>query len=622
MNAFGGASVREALDSAVIAITAGGSETPRLDAEILLADALGVDRAALFTDPAREVAGPAVRAFQDAVRRRSAGREPVAYITGRRGFRQLELAVDARVLVPRPETELLVEIGIELLADGARVADVGTGSGAIALALAQERPDLELVATDLSADALLVARANAVRLGLDRIEFREGDLLAGAIAVDAVLSNPPYVADGERGRARAGDHAPRAAGRALRRRRRARRDPAARAGGGRRGRRAAGDRGRGGPGGGGRGAHARRRLSRGRGAPRPRRHRTRRDRIAVSAFERCIAAGGVAVFPADTVYGLACDPTSAAAVERLYALKGRPADKPAAVMFFALEQALAALPELGPRLRGALEALLPGAVTLLLPNPLARYPLACGPDPWTLGLRVPAPGPLGGVTIAVLQSSANHTGGADPRTLAQVDPGAARGRRPRRRRRCAAGHAVDGRRPARLRARRDVVGAARGRRLGHGVGRGPPNTMKSMRIAIASDHAGFELKEHVKARLQSAGHDVVDVGPANDESTDYPRYARPAARLVAEGDAERGVLVCGSGVGVAIVANKVPGVRAVNAHDAEEAQLSRAHNDANVVTLSGRRLDGEQADEIVRAFLEAEFEGGRHARRVALIEER
>src|SRR6476646_650662 len=114
--------------------------------------------------------------------------------------------------------------------------------------------------------------------------------------------------------------------------------------------------------------------------------------------------------------------------------------------------------------------------------------------------------------------------------------------------------------------------------------------MKSMRIAIASDHAGFELKEHVKAQLQNAGHDVVDVGPATDESTDYPRYARPAARLVAEGDADRGVLVCGSGVGVAIVANKVPGVRAVNAHDPDEAAMSRRHNDVNVLALAGRRL--------------------------------
>src|SRR5215218_11296868 len=141
-----------------------------------------------------------------------------------------------------------------------------------------------------------------------------------------------------------------------------------------------------------------------------------------------------------------------------------------------------------------------------------------------------------------------------------------------------------------------------------------------MRIAIASDHAGFDLKEHVKAQLAAAGHDVVDVGPETDDSVDYPTFAKPAARLVAEGDAERGVLVCGSGVGVSIVANKVPGVRAVNAHDPEEAQLARAHNDANVVTLSGRRLDGEQADAIVQAFLDADFEGGRHARRVELIE--
>ena len=140
-----------------------------------------------------------------------------------------------------------------------------------------------------------------------------------------------------------------------------------------------------------------------------------------SEFEACIAAGGVAVFPADTVYGLACDPTSRDAVARLYALKGRPADKPAAVMFFALGAALHALPELGPRTRGAIEALLPGAVTLLLPNPLARYPLACGHDPWPLGLRVPAAGVLADVRVPVMQSSANLSGGADPRSLDEVD---------------------------------------------------------------------------------------------------------------------------------------------------------------------------------------------------------
>jgi L-threonylcarbamoyladenylate synthase len=142
------------------------------------------------------------------------------------------------------------------------------------------------------------------------------------------------------------------------------------------------------------------------------------------AFERCVAAGGVALFPADTVYGLACDPRSPAAVARLYGLKGRPPDKPAAVMFFAVERALATLPELGPRTRAALLALLPGAVTVLLANPRQRFELACGPDRDTLGLRVPALAPpiaaLGAVRTAVLQSSANPAGAAEARSLDAV----------------------------------------------------------------------------------------------------------------------------------------------------------------------------------------------------------
>jgi L-threonylcarbamoyladenylate synthase len=137
-------------------------------------------------------------------------------------------------------------------------------------------------------------------------------------------------------------------------------------------------------------------------------------------FERTIAAGGVVLFPADTVYGLACDPGSGAAVERLYALKGRPPDKPAAVMFFSLAAALAALPELGARTRAALEALLPGAVTLLLPNPRGRFPLACASDPATLGLRVPDLPALAAARVPVLQTSANRAGGADARRLADV----------------------------------------------------------------------------------------------------------------------------------------------------------------------------------------------------------
>ncbi len=142
-----------------------------------------------------------------------------------------------------------------------------------------------------------------------------------------------------------------------------------------------------------------------------------------------------------------------------------------------------------------------------------------------------------------------------------------------------------------------------------------------MRIAVGADHAGFTLKEHIKATLQAAGHEVVDVGTDSTESVDYPQYAAAAARLVASGEAERGVIACGSGVGVAMVANKVHGIRAVDGHDPDEAELSRRHNDANVLTLSGSRLDAAQADAIVERFLATAFDGGRHARRVDQITE-
>jgi ribose 5-phosphate isomerase B len=142
-----------------------------------------------------------------------------------------------------------------------------------------------------------------------------------------------------------------------------------------------------------------------------------------------------------------------------------------------------------------------------------------------------------------------------------------------------------------------------------------------MVIAVGSDHAGYHLKEHVKAVLAAAGHDVRDVGTASAHSVDYPAFAQHAATLVAEGEVERAVIACGSGVGVAIVANKIPGVRAVNAHDPSEAEMARRHNDANVVTLSGARLAPIDADLIVARFLRTAFEGGRHARRVGQIAE-
>lgn len=140
-----------------------------------------------------------------------------------------------------------------------------------------------------------------------------------------------------------------------------------------------------------------------------------------------------------------------------------------------------------------------------------------------------------------------------------------------------------------------------------------------MKIAIASDHAGFELKSSIAAALAERGHEVEDYGTDTSESVDYPDFAEPAARAVAAGEADRGVLVCGSGVGVAIVANKIDGVRAVHAHDAEEASMSRRHNDTNVVTLGERTCPPGQAIEIVESFLGTDFEAGRHERRVEKI---
>jgi release factor glutamine methyltransferase len=192
--------VREALEAATDALRAAGVDTPRLDAEVLLGHVLGADRAALLGHGDEGVAPADARALGNAVRRR-VRREPVAYITGSKGFRRIELAVDRRVLIPRPETELLVEVALEL--QPATVLDVGTGSGAIALAIADELPDVTVVGIDSSEGALEVARANAKRLGYEaRVTFRIGDgatysRLPGTSRPDLVVANLPYVADAD-----------------------------------------------------------------------------------------------------------------------------------------------------------------------------------------------------------------------------------------------------------------------------------------------------------------------------------------------------------------------------------------------------------------------------------------
>jgi release factor glutamine methyltransferase len=186
---------REALAAAERRLAAAGVPEPRVDAEWLLAHALGVTRSALAL--AGDVPAEAEEAFGGLVERR-ARREPLAYVLGEWGFRRLTLRTDARALVPRPETEVVVDRCLALLAgvESPRVLDVGAGTGAIALALADEHPGARVTAVDVSPDALALARENAVRTGL-ALELREGGLEAAAEGWDLVVSNPPYVAPAE-----------------------------------------------------------------------------------------------------------------------------------------------------------------------------------------------------------------------------------------------------------------------------------------------------------------------------------------------------------------------------------------------------------------------------------------
>jgi ribose 5-phosphate isomerase B len=140
-----------------------------------------------------------------------------------------------------------------------------------------------------------------------------------------------------------------------------------------------------------------------------------------------------------------------------------------------------------------------------------------------------------------------------------------------------------------------------------------------MKIAIGADHAGFALKEKLRQRLIEQGHEVVDFGTASGDSCDYPDYARPVARDVAEGRADRGLLVCFTGIGMAMAANKIAGVRAAPARSEDEVRLTREHNDANILTLGAKYLDETRAAALIDLFLGTEFAGGRHARRVAKI---
>ena len=142
-----------------------------------------------------------------------------------------------------------------------------------------------------------------------------------------------------------------------------------------------------------------------------------------------------------------------------------------------------------------------------------------------------------------------------------------------------------------------------------------------MKIAIASDHGGFALKQNVMMYLEAEGHEVSDLGCYSEESVDYPQFGRTCAQAVARHQADRGIVICGSGIGISIAANKVKGIRCALCTSVEMAKLSRQHNDANMLAMGGRLTELPDALDIVRAWLTTEFEGGRHERRVGQLNE-
>ena len=289
-------------------------------------------------------------------------------------------------------------------------------------------------------------------------------------------------------------------------------------------------------------------------------------------FERCMSVGGIAVFPADTVYGLACDAGNTGdVIRRLYALKRRPLSKPSAVMFFDLETALTTLPELGDRTRAALTQLLPGQVTVLVPNPERRFPWACGEDPMTLGLRVARVPALAGVRWPILQSSANLAGGAEARTLAEV--------------------------PEPLRVAADMV-------IDGGELPGTPSTVIDLRGYEQSRswsvlRSGALSEREIDAALHAQFH--FDAGSYDTAIQDeIPVYAELQEQLeLASGDAARRILELGTGTGETArrLLVRHPGATLVGVDESNEMlSVARARLPADRVSLIVSRLEDPLPD--------------------------
>jgi L-threonylcarbamoyladenylate synthase len=346
---------------------------------------------------------------------------------------------------------------------------------------------------------------------------------------------------------------------------------------------------------------------------------------AMERAARVLQRGGLVAFPTDTVYGLGADASQPEAVLRLYGAKGRPLSKAIPLLLAKAADVYLVADPVGPLAERLSATFWPGPLTLVL-QANATVPPEVTAGGGSVALRVPDH-PVTRALIAALgaplaASSANLSGHLSPVTAEDVqaqlegrvnlilDGGRCPGGTP--------STVLDLTTDPPVILRPGPVSRAALRAFSEPAGETEGDVM---RIAVASDHAGYRLKAAIADWLADRGYGVWDVGTASGETrVDYPDMARLAAHAVSSGECQRAIVVCGTGIGVSMTANKVAGVRAALCTDAYTARMSRLHNDANVLCLGQRVVGSGLALDIVATWLEAAFEGGRHARRVAKIE--
>lgn len=341
------------------------------------------------------------------------------------------------------------------------------------------------------------------------------------------------------------------------------------------------------------------------------------SRKRIQAAAAALRRGRIVAFPTETVYGLAVNGDDPRAVARLFGAKGRPKEKALATYFASAQDVEKCVPGLPATARTLIRRFLPGPLTLVLPQA----------DGGSLGIRAPrhriAQELIRAAKVRVVGTSANLSG-QPPATDAKQVADTFRGRI----------EVILDAGPTASRAASTVVelAGASWRVLREGdissseIGRAlkacrvkQTKELKLMKIALGADHRGLEVKETVKALLASLGHPVKDFGAETDDPCDYPDFALPAARAVSQGNYERAILVCNSGIGMSITANKVRGVRAALCHDVKAAEMCRRHNDANVLCLGAAWVSRKQLKAIVTTWLNTPFEGDRHLRRLRKI---